>query len=225
MINFYQYYSSPLSLDHYVKYGIALEDVITEYKGSGTNYTKHKWDKVRHIFKTTSSYAYEYAQYVIKERWPEAEHAIINSLDFAHVYASNVIKGRWPELEQKMINGQIEPYPVYVYTRDVVNEPWPEVEPIILTECEAAYFYASYILMKRWPEAEELLLRSYAQDSDHVKYQDACYYIPRYAEFVIRGEWPEAEPLLKLSERDWTAYQAGVKQNNIRNQIKEDINE
>ena len=178
MLNVYEYFDEPKSLNLHDKIEPALQYVTQLYRwGASVSkedlepikglilknpklifYYTHeviegRWPEAEHIIAKDPSYAYSYALYVIKGPFKDAEPYIAEDPSMSVSYATNVLDGRFEESEAGILKtGDVRI--ITKYAESAIKGPWPEAESIIMKDPFAAYMYAKYCLKKRWNEAE-----------------------------------------------------------------------
>lgn len=114
---------------------------------------------VAHEFAKKASSAFKWAE-VIGGRFPEGEKAILNDTGnktWAYRYANEIIKGQWKEAEHLFASDHIL---AYQYAVHVLHKRFPEGEPAILDSVDRAIQYAAQIIKRPWPELEAKLTRA-----------------------------------------------------------------
>ena len=169
MINLYEYYNVPDTLDNYNRYFTGI--VLITSQDLTRRSRQYDFSNILHIIKKSPKYAKLYARTIIQDRWLEAEPYIIKDPMYAFWYAYEVIHDRWPEAEPSIMT---QPNFACAYARDIIKGRWPEAEPSILESAYCSCEYASYVLKTRWPEAEDIIIKD----------QQSAY---RYLTYVLNG--------------------------------------
>ena len=78
------------------------------------------------------------------------------------------------------------------------NRRSPELEPTIMKNTSAAYWYAADVIKGRWPDAEPIIMKDPSN-----AYQ--------YALKIIKGRWPEAEPYIMKDPEYAAKYKEFIK--------------
>jgi hypothetical protein len=141
-----------------------------------------RWFEGERILIKHPAYAFQYAQYVLKDRWPEAEEHLANYDDSEMTYGS---------LNSIVLYAEM-------YRR---GEEWPEAERILINYPEYALRYARLARRSRWPEAEKLdfkgLWASGRIDRSTTALDKLCTEIYEYAYKFLRNiGWPNGEKML-----------------------------
>lgn len=178
MLNVYEYFDEPKSLNLHDKIEPALQYVTQIFRwGSSVskedlepikglilkkpkliyyyadNIMHGRWPEGEPIIAKDVEFAYNYALYVIRGPFKEAEHYIAEDPSISVSYATNVLSGRFEEAEAGILNtGDVRI--ITKYAESAIKGPWPEAESIIMKDPYRAYLYAKYCLKKRWNEAE-----------------------------------------------------------------------
>lgn len=133
MLNLYQYYTEPESLDEYSR----MQSIVKHFNKPSW-FGEPRNPEVEPYIKKSPSAAVDYAEEVIKDRWPEAEPYIMQDPTYAYVYTDRVINKDKP----------IPPI------------RWKEAEPIIMKNPLVAAHYAMNIIKGRWKEAEPYIAQN-----------------------------------------------------------------
>ena len=144
-----------------------------------------------------------------RDRWPEGERILIKHPAYAFQYAQYVLKDRWPEAEEQIANyyndsemtyGSLNSLVLYaeMYRR---GEEWLEAERILINYPEYALRYARLARRSRWPEAEQLDFKGIWNSGERLRRLDnlhkLCTEIYDYAyKFLRQIGWPNGEKML-----------------------------
>jgi len=164
-----------------------------------------RWKEKESILAKFPSYAFTYAQEVIKGPFPEAEKGILESpwyFDYftfatqtsrnlasqlsaqfpADMTVGEVLKliddGRNSDFEKKLLNSTHNQGKAVWYAVNVLKSRWPEMEEKIKKSAKCSVAYARDIIKGRWEEAEKYIAKN-------------DKYLSQYGIEVIKGKLPD----------------------------------
>lgn len=141
------------------------------------------------------------------DRWPEGERVLIKHPAYAFQYAQYVLKDRWPEAEEQLANYHDDSEMTYGSLNSIVlyaemyrrGEEWPEAERILINYPEYALRYARLARRSRWPEVEQLDFKGISSKrlGNLDNFHKLCTEIYEYAyKFLRHIGWPNGEKML-----------------------------
>lgn len=152
------------------------------------------------------SYAFEYAQNVVRGPWEAGEAAIRRNSNSSLSYARDVVRGRW-EKGEYVISGCA--HASFLYASGVVGGRWEAGEAAILTDFECAVKYAKTCVKGRWTALEDSILGCVSRNKDW-NWVDPVDLVTKYLKSVGGVRWSGLESVLMEKSRAKLTYRYAV---------------